>query len=298
MHRILCLLFAVLSLSVHSAAPVLGGMATIVDGQALLIRGPQVFELQEGMLIDANDILETSVHAQLQLEFGDGSTLGVGPRTGLYIAALPTGRSKPGDLYLRSGWLKPGGPATAGLFRTVSPNIAITPKAGVFVLHSQGLHSSAERGVGASSPSDTLADVFIESGEAALQPSGKSTAKATLLKSGEFAEIKIAGLTVSVRPSAAFLAELPRQFVDTLPSRVARFANQPVPSKVLRLTGFDEADRWMKAYPAGRRLMLKRLTPRLQDRDFRADVERQLSSYPEWDRILHPEKYLPKNTLP
>ncbi len=43
-----------------------------------------------------------------------------------------------------------------------------------------------------------------------------------------------------------------------------------------------------------RKLFLKRFQPRLKDREFRAAVEAHIARYPEWDRVLHPEKYLPK----
>jgi hypothetical protein len=55
---------------------------------------------------------------------------------------------------------------------------------------------------------------------------------------------------------------------------------------------YAEAEPWLSG--PYRKVFLKRFQPRLKDREFRAAVEARIARYPEWDRILHPEKYLPK----
>ena len=55
---------------------------------------------------------------------------------------------------------------------------------------------------------------------------------------------------------------------------------------------YAEAEPWL-AGPY-RRIVPEAFQPRLKDREFRAAVEAHIARYPEWDRILHPEKYLPK----
>jgi hypothetical protein len=52
---------------------------------------------------------------------------------------------------------------------------------------------------------------------------------------------------------------------------------------------YAEAEPWL-ASPY-RRAFVRRLTPRLADPAFRAGVEARIGSYPEWDRMLHPDKY-------
>src|SRR2546423_1669366 len=52
---------------------------------------------------------------------------------------------------------------------------------------------------------------------------------------------------------------------------------------------YADAEPWL-AGPY-RRAFVKRLTPRLSDPAFRSGVEAHIGSHPEWDRMLHPEKY-------
>ncbi|MGB7542762.1 MAG: hypothetical protein WBM28_12195, partial [Burkholderiales bacterium] len=51
----------------------------------------------------------------------------------------------------------------------------------------------------------------------------------------------------------------------------------------------------LKADPAVRKNLAKRFQSRAHDKDFRNGLVANLSSHPEWDRILYPEKYLPKS---
>ena len=51
---------------------------------------------------------------------------------------------------------------------------------------------------------------------------------------------------------------------------------------------------WLKAPPDIRRPMLARFRPRVSDPAFRAALVANLKFHPEWDPILFPEKYKPK----
>jgi hypothetical protein len=46
---------------------------------------------------------------------------------------------------------------------------------------------------------------------------------------------------------------------------------------------------------AWRKSFEERFQPRLKDAEFRKAVESHIAEFPEWDRILHPEKY-PQNS--
>jgi hypothetical protein len=260
-----------------------GGVVTIVEGKARLLRGANVYNLQEGLVLAPQDILETDERTHVQLEFADGSAMGVGPKTSAYLGNGPVDTGHAGEAFLLSGWLKVSGPATAGLIRTSSSTILLIPKGGAYVLHRQG----------------TQTEFFVETGALLPAHPGKPGNVLAPLRLGDFVDVKAdRSLDVMKRPSAAFLAALPRTFVDTLPLRYAKFAGRKVEPVLLRAAVFDEADRWTKGYPSERKALLSRFASRLKDKDFRAQVEENLSSYPEWDRVLHPEKFQPKPAKP
>jgi hypothetical protein len=94
------------------------------------------------------------------------------------------------------------------------------------------------------------------------------------------------------RAPAAFVTAVPRHQIDALPALAAKYKSakvQLVPG--LEIT-YAEAEPWLSG--PYRKLFVKRFQPRLKDPEFRAAVETRITRYPEWDRILHPEKYMPK----
>jgi hypothetical protein len=105
-------------------------------------------------------------------------------------------------------------------------------------------------------------ELFAESGSATLRP---GTGAKLSLKSGEAARFGKEGKppVASPRPSAGFLQQLPRAFMDTLPARAAMFQNASKPLK--RLADFSESDMraWLVIDPALRRAYLP---DRLPDR--------------------------------
>jgi hypothetical protein len=53
----------------------------------------------------------------------------------------------------------------------------------------------------------------------------------------------------------------------------------------------------MQAEPALRRPLMSRWRGKLQEPAFRAAVAAHMSAHPEWDPILFPEKYRPKEPV-
>jgi hypothetical protein len=84
---------------------------------------------------------------------------------------------------------------------------------------------------------------------------------------------------------------MPRPYRDALPALADHFPEAPALTAGREIT-FAEAEPWLSG-PA-RRAFVKRFTPRLTDAAFRAGVTARPAAFPEWDRILHPEKYRPK----
>jgi hypothetical protein len=252
---------------------------TIVDGKARILRGAQFFTLKEGIQVLPSDMIESDERTFLQIEYSDGSVVGLGPVSTALVKAFPNGTGHAGDIFLITGWLKVSGPASAGLFKVGSTGICLQPKNGAFVLHRQG----------------PVTQFFVESGELVPVAADNSGVRGAARKAGEFAEVKAdQTLAVSGRPSGAFLAELPRAFADTLPPLIAKFAGSKLEPVLEHPINFATADMLVKMFPLERKQLLRRFSERLKDKEFRIGVEGKLASYPEWDRVLHPEKYRPK----
>ena len=104
------LAFAALPGVVMAASPV--ATATIVDGDAALIRDTTAFGLAEGVRLQKDDIVQTGAKGRyVRLEFANGIVADLAPDTRLMLSPK-TGKTTP-QLYLLSG----AGVELAGLER-------------------------------------------------------------------------------------------------------------------------------------------------------------------------------------
>jgi hypothetical protein len=271
MNRALAIL-ALLLLPLIGAAQEIGTF-TLVEGSPRLIRGATVLRASEGVRFHSGDILETSAPGFVQAEFAGGSIVAIGPSTRVLFHSAA---AKGADVLLMSGWLKGEIPSNAAGYRFSSSLLSATAKAGTVILHAE--------------PAD--AGLYIESGTATVNEAGGHP---TAAKAGQFFMRHGAKLTVTTRPDGAFLQAMPQPFRDTLPSRESHFAGKkPVEAKHDHDVTYAEAEPWLKM-AAWRRSFEERFQPRLKDAEFRKAVESHIAEYPEWDRILHPDKY-PQNS--
>ncbi len=246
------------------------GTFTLVEGSPRIIRGTAVLRGSEGMRFETGDIVECSAPGFVQAEFPGGAVIAFGPSTRVWIR---TAGAKGTELVLMSGWLKGEIPASGGAYRYVSPVLSATTRNGSVILHAAA----------------GTADIFVESGSANV---GNVAGRGQAAKAGQFFTRRAPkNVAVSPRPDAAFLESMPRPFRDTLPSRLSHFAGKrAVEPKRDHDVTFAEVEPWLKI-GSGRRAFEERFQPRLRDAEFRKAVEPHLANYPEWDRVLHPEKY-------
>lgn len=244
------------------------GTFTLLEGSVRVIRGTAVLRAVEGMRFETGDIVETGSPAFVQAEFVAGTIAAIGPSTRVWV-------HKGGEMMLMTGWLKGESGQGGGGYRYVSPLLTASSKSGAVILH-------AEPG---------LAEIFVESGAANIE--GGEGSHLIAAKGGQFLTHH-ASKTVAVnpRPDAAFVDGMPRPFRDTLPPRLSHFAGKkPAEPRHDHDVTYAEIEPWMKFGRTWRRSLEERFQPRLKDADFRKEVERHISDYPEWDRVLHPEKY-------
>jgi hypothetical protein len=250
---------------------------TLLEGPAGLVRGVTRYALAEGVRVQSGDIIEVSDKGLAEIEFPDGAAVALGAGTRMLAVSIPGGKSAAGDYYVMRGALKVSGVSKSARLRFLTPIFTLQPLEGVSVMIVRGEEGS----------------VFIESGGARLV-----AAPAThTLKSGEFYTRK-AGQKGAVvqRPSKEFMAAMPKAFFDPLPSRMARYKDREVQPKRSDDVSYAEVEAWLKAPPAIRRPLVARFESRASDPKFRASLEANLRFHPEWDPILYPEKYEPKET--
>jgi hypothetical protein len=259
------------------------GIFTLVEGPCRVLRDTTWYKLVPGARLREGDILVAAGSGQIQVELFAGGTFNLAAPGTLFGAAVPMSGDKLAgvvDLSLESGWLKlAANAAPAGVRVKLDPAFLSTMD-GVVVMH-------ATRGA---------MELYVESGVARLTDSdtGKSkSSAATDLKAGDFASQSAERpLTLERRPPPAFVAAIPRHLTDALPALAPKYKSVKVQLVPEQEVTYAEAEPWLSG--PYRKLFLKRFQPRLKDREFRAGVESRIARYPEWDRILHPEKYLPK----
>lgn len=253
---------------------------TILEGEAFILRSAQRLNVVEGVTVLRGDILHTGERSFMRLESADGSIADVGASSRLMVAP-PERRARGGigDAFLLSGWLKLTTASKGPSLAMWSPTIELLEVAGTLVVRVVG---------------DDV-DLFVERGDAraALRPaSGPNLA----LKSGEYLLRKAAKPpVVTARPAPDFLAALPPAFRDTLPSRLAKFAGAKVEAKRGAAITYAEIDGWLTTDVAVRRHLLPRWRSRAADPAFRSALVANLRAHPEWDPVLFPEKYKPKD---
>jgi hypothetical protein len=243
------------------------GTVTLLDGKPRLLRGTAWFNLVEGVRIRDSDVIDVPEKAQFQLEMIDGGALSlIGPGA-LYVVSLSPADAKQrpvADFWLSKGWLKFDTKPTATRLRLRSGLGSVLTSDAAAVIRLTG---------------DTL-DVFVETGTAKIVVPGGAESGGTDVKGGGFAT-RAAGKPVvaSERAPSAFVSALPRDFMDALPLRAARFANarEPVPE---RDATYPEVQSWLSG--PYRVAFMKRFEPKLADPAFKATAEANAKVTPEW----------------
>jgi hypothetical protein len=98
-------------------------------------------------------------------------------------------------------------------------------------------------------------------------------------------------LKLQGRPSEEFVAALPRPYRDTLPFRYAMFKSRTVVPKNQAAFSYEEVLPWLTAETSVRRQFVVAWRRKADNAAFRAGLDRDLAKHPEWDPILHPERY-------
>ena len=261
-------------------------IATILDGDAILLRGASQFTLAEGTPLYAGDILETGTHSRLvQLEFADGARLSLGPATRLQVMPqLGAARAKTAPhAYLLQGSLKlrTGSAAASG---------ASTPGA---VLASPWLDLQAASASAVLLVQANSTRLFAETGDVGLLSWRAPPPPSNTLKTGELLSWPASGKPLlASRAPGDFVQSLPKAFLDNLPARAALFsapASRVVPTRVGE-PAYALVQPWLDAEPALRKANLSRWKPLAAKPEFRQALRASMGAHPEWGPVLDPPR--------
>ena len=264
------------------------GTITILEGDALIYRASGRLHASEGVRLMAGDIVETAASTFAQAELADQSVAQFGPTTRVMINGSVTRQKPERWLYVMDGWAKVTGmkrdPAAGPGFDLRTPLFEMPANTAVVVL----------RGA----PSEV--NLFVERGEARIAERQASANPTPLtLKGGDFYRRKsLARGVVNPGSMQTFVDEMPRYFRDSLPLRIDRFRDRPVQPTEASDFAYADVERWLKAEPALRRPLMQRWRGKARESAFRSALVANLSAHPEWDPILFPEKYRPKEPAP
>ncbi|WP_304306979.1 hypothetical protein [Pseudacidovorax intermedius] len=259
-----------------AAGPV--AIATLVEGEAHLLRESGRFLLAPGVALQSGDLVETVANARLlRLEYADGPVVDLGPASQAMVEArLGAGNRGPAArLYLRQGWAKLSkAPSARGVVSLLTSDAILTGEGGSQVVQA----------------ADSRTQVFAESGKARVETRGKRDQEPIELGSGRLFDS--ADWTERPRPDAAFVRAVPPSFLDPLPLRAARFKDRPVDAERVGDLRYEDVAGWLQAEPALRARLAERWRGLAKKPDFRAALAANMKRHPEWDRIVFPEKYV------
>ena len=268
-----------LALAAGAAAAADAGLVTIVDGSARVLRGTVWYKLAPGAAFAEGDVIDAGERTTVQFELSAGGALNlVGPGS-LYAASVPAPAPRqevPAEFALERGWLKFVAMAPGAGSRLRTPSAVVAVNEAIIVTRYE----------------NKLFELFIESGGAKVFEAARTGREGAGqdAKAGEYwARDGDKSFTSERRAPVKFVAAMPRHLIERLASLAAKFKGKRPPLAVDREITLAEADPWL-AGPY-RRAFARRLGGRLADPAFRKAVEANPAAYPDFDRILHPEKY-------
>lgn len=252
--------------------PQKAGLLTILDGDAFLLRGSDRLALAEGVELQQDDILQVPADSRLaRIEYPDGLTLALGPGSSALVAPRLADDRAGARIYLLTGWAKLAAPKDVKAMLS-SPTLDYATTGGTVVLSLQAQGTQ----------------LFTESGDTTISIDG---APGRTLKTGELFSLQAAAGSkpeLTNRPTQAFVATLPRAFMDALPLRAAKFQDKTVEPRKLGPLVYADAQPWLDAEPALRRANLSRWRPLAKDPGFRHGLSAGIKAHPEWEPILSP----------
>ena len=250
-------------------------IATIREGSVTMLRGASRLQVEEGVRLQADDVVETSPKAFLQMEFPDGAVIDLGGATRVLVNLPVEQKGVRPSLYVLTGWVKLIAPASGNAILAVSsPRFDLVGVRGTVVAKVGSAESS----------------IFAEAGEAAVIDRRRGVAAPARLKSGEFVWMKgDSDLVRMVRLPDSFISSTPAPFRDTLPRRWSAFADRNLAPRSAGTFSYNEVEPWLTTDRAVGRRFSRLWAAKVSDPAFREGLVANLEKHPEWFFVLYPD---------
>lgn len=247
------------------------GLVTLADPGVLLLRGITFYKVGPGVPVQDGDIVTAPAKAQVQVELDNGSVASFAGPGSIWIEAPKSGAP---TLTIPTGALKLAAKAPGARVRTVAFDVGVAD--GIVVLRVELAAS----------------EVFVETGAARLV---NPTSPPRDTRRGEYVQKSLSTpFATRPLPPRAFVDGLPRNFLDPLPTLAPGLKSKAAPIVDHDIT-YAEAKPWLAL---DRPVFERRFTARLRDPAFRKAADAEIARYPNWDRMLHPEKFERKPVTP
>ncbi|MGH8649016.1 MAG: hypothetical protein ACREUP_06885, partial [Burkholderiales bacterium] len=125
--------FVLLAYPLAAAAADPAPTLTLLEGPAGLVRGVTRYALAEGVRMQSGDIIDVGAKGLAEIEYPDGTAIGLGAGTRVLAVSLPPAKSAAGDYYVMQGALKVAGVNKAARLRISTPLFTLSPVEGVSV---------------------------------------------------------------------------------------------------------------------------------------------------------------------
>ncbi len=247
---------------------------TIVDGAGSLLRGTSRYTLLPGVRLQPADIIEVAEKGSVQVELGDGTAIAFGAEARAMLLRV----AAPGaEVVVIRGPVKIA-TAKNGAVRVRTPQFA----------------GSVQGATATLLASPDRSDVFDEVGTVEVSPAGapgKASSGAIRMAGGQFCSVRAGERPATGNDApAAFVAALPRPFLDALPLRLGLLKNRDVAPAAPRPFTYAEVEPWVNSIPLVRRVVAERWKAKAGDPSFRRALLEDLKAHPEWTPILFPPK--------
>lgn len=210
-----CLVAAVAMLPLALRAADDGPIITIFEGQGTIVAGTKAYVPAQGVALGPCDAVHTGPKGLMQVEYGDGAAVVLGPDSRLMFGVPRRGGTDAGANYLLSGWAKFTVPAQskAGPHRIATPHFDLQLDAGIVAVR----------------VTSTGGQAFVERGSALVRAGGGETNVAA-----DRTYLRNAGQprgTVSAKLDPEFVKAMPAPLRETLPSLRARVKTREVTAR-------------------------------------------------------------------
>jgi len=208
------------------------GVATQVNGGVTLTRDYKMFALEEGVEINAHDVIRTGSGGGAQLDMNDGSSLSIGANSTMNLSNYTLREDKSvvsAMVEMVSGWMRF---AVAKLKSRDSSYRFKTPTAVLGVRGTEGiLHVEGEKSMLTSS-------LWLKSGVVDIARGlrkGRLYGTRLTLKKGQFASRKVGRvLRMRLKPPAVFMKRLPQHMKLKLKRRVLKLKRRGIKPRLIR----------------------------------------------------------------